>query len=1274
MSFTEQQIQAMEAGVGNVLVSAAAGSGKTRVVIERILRAVMRRENPVDIDRMLIVTFTRNAANELRTRIADAMEKALWDDPDNERLQKQARNAQFAKISTIDSFCQTVVRRYFHKADLDPSFRLLDESEGKALQERALNSVLEKAYETADPEFLSLAAAYGGKTGDSELVERINELAAKCDSDPFPEDWLTDKLALYESASEDGGLFLAEIVENRRAILSAWVRKAERVADACGEPGMPGVYEETLRNDLSVAERVLAAATPQEYLAEVLRMPEWQRLSTKKCDCDPEQKDIVKTIRDGLKAAFKTAADEAAGLAAGTAELQQRCIPQLRCLCGLVREYRREYRALQKEANAYDFSAIAHIALTILLDENRRPTAEAVAMSREFEEIMIDEYQDSNLLQEYLLGAVTHMVDGKPNLFMVGDSKQSIYKFRQARPELFLGKCADFTADPSHGTRIDLQMNFRSNEAVISSVNRVCGRMMQAQVGGIDYDERAQLYYGGGYDTTGECGNPAYRSEYLLIGAAEDAVSAECNAIAKKIAELTDPVTGLTVGKENPHIATYGDIAVLTRSKSAVATRLIGTLRKAGIPVISSDSKGYYDIPEVDAVISMLRLLDNPLQEIPMVTVLTSPVFAFSADELAALRLRAKAQADSGKAPYFYTVMRQLAEGSDYPAEEAGEQATGGDRTDAFPKDTADGVLREKCIRFFEVYDRLRKHTAYLSAAELIEEFFAATRFCELCAAMPGGDTASDNLNQLLVKARNTQATMTGNLRDFLGCVDSVRKWKLTVTDDSSADSTGAVQWMTIHGSKGLEYPIVILADTARAFNTSDTKRELILHDDLGFGPQVYFTEERLKYPTTAKQAIAQKLLRELYGEELRLLYVAMTRAKEKLIVTGSSRSSARSKFRTPFLKDYFYSGEKLSYAELMRGTQNYQYLLLAAVFRDLPEQTVLHLCDAADEGEEALAQTDVWDVRVVKESAALVTGENSPKEDAALPDLSGRIAALREASEYRYAGRNADLPVKLSVSYLKKVAYLEKEAEAEARERADGTRYLTEDWNSQENAEISKAVRQNEEARSAEKQSIDGQSAGKSTEGKPADSACASADNGGADYGTLVHRVLQLHDYRIPCTVAACREELETMAGRRQIAPEDVGKLAPERFTAFYESPLGQRMKCAAESGRLRRERPFVMTIPATMYDANASSEETILLQGVIDAYFEENDGIVLVDYKTDRVPEDGGEAVLLRRYEKQLELYADAITRACGIRVKEKIIYSFALNKSIPIGYNKN
>ncbi|MBR5712137.1 MAG: helicase-exonuclease AddAB subunit AddA [Lachnospiraceae bacterium] len=1309
MGFTKQQERVITTEIGNLIVSAAAGSGKTAVLVERILNHIRREDHPVEIDEMLIVTFTKNAANEMRERIEKRIEKELESNPDDERLQRQARNIHFARISTIDSFCQYVVRRYFYQADIDPSYRILDNSEVKELYKLAMDEVLERAYDRDDRFFKELVTAYGGKKGDGDLADRILEIYKQSVSNPFPEKWLSKQLTLYETeAGLMDGSYMKEVYDHWHRTVNDVLAEIRNMRAAMSEDGMPVHYDEAYADDEAYVADIAGESNIEAFFEKARKDHEWAGLSRKRPkDLDPGLVELCKATRSHYKDIFdKKLCPQAKRYTEHTLELQKYCVDVLRCLCDLVRDFDNTFLRLQKERNAYDFSTISHIALGILLNEDETPTDTARAMSKEFAEIMIDEYQDSNMMQEYLLKAVSRTVNGRPNLFMVGDIKQSIYRFRKAKPELFLSKCEAFAKNPDEGTCINLQMNFRSNEAVIDSVNEVFLRVMREAVGGIDYNDEVRLNYSSLYDETVEKDNPAYRSE-LLVEMGDNPVEAEVKRIVSRILELTDPVNGLVVDRENPHVATFGDIAVLFRARKDLYTGLLQALRESGIPAYVPETEGYFEAAEIDAVISMLHLLDNPFQEIPAASVLTCPVFGMNAEDLAQLRLMtfsakgnsehraeefdpeiedAGAAQEDRRPPYLLTIVRRAAE-----------------------SDETDSALRGKCTAFLRVYDLLKKHSAYTSAAELMEEFLAETGLYEFCWATEGGANRVRNLDLLVHKAREHRETASGSISSFLAYVDSIIESGEGISNTVGNRTPNAVKILTVHGSKGLQYPIVFLADCRHSYNTMSLSNTVIVHDELGFGATSIFPKEKLKYPTIANDAVKLRLKRDSFGEELRLLYVAMTRAKEKLIVTGNIGKRDRKRIGKAVLYSAFSPDKAVSYTELLEADA-FLYNVLAGVLRGLPAASAMKIFNNSGDGDINVS-TPYWDV-VIRDSIGTLgadaeESEFSEEEDENAGDAAcGKDSAgdgadkkapasengtdkassaeheqadeavLTRLEELRlyFANRRSELtdkteiPVKVSVSRVKKLAYLEREAQEERRERADGVVYMEERDDAAQGSSESDA---NSEPQVTD-EDIPTPGFAKTVTSEE-DGAADAKSTSGTEFGTLCHRILQFHDFTRPAEKEVFLEEWEHMRSLRRITAEDGAKPGEEKFLALYRSELGQRMGAAQKAGKLFRERAFVMNVAADRISPDYPADANILLQGIIDAYFEEDGEYVLVDYKTDRVDAADGEEELRRRHATQLRIYAEALTRGTGKRVKEIVIYSLSLNKSIPIEYNE-
>ena len=1291
MNPTVEQQRVIDAPIGNLLVSAAAGSGKTSVLVERIMNMISRRENPVDIDEILIVTFTRNAAAEMRTRIEKAIEKALEADPNNERMQRQARNIHFAKISTIDSFCQAVVRRYCHLLDVNPGFRMTENSEAESLLAAAIDEVLEEAYAEKEADFLELVSRYGGKYGDKRLEEMLRDVIKKCDSNAYPEEWLARNLRMFTEEQDPFDCaytdFLFRDYHSRicdaEELLAAFLPRFT-------EPGMPPHLERAMTADLGIIASLTAASDARELAARISAMPVWPRATPKKSDkevTDEAKKKQCEAVRERYKKTIKTISDTIAMLGGGMERMRRECGPSMTALCSLAVKVRARYEEKQRDLGAYDFSTIEHMALRILVGENHEPTQAAIQLRNDFAEIMIDEYQDSNMLQEELLRVVSREFDGLPNMFMVGDVKQSIYRFRKARPELFIGKCDVFTQDSDEarrdaaqgrttpaGYRIDLQKNFRSREQVIDSVNEVFRRLMRRDVGGVEYDEHAELIYGNLYDSV-LWNAEDYGSEFRIATGGESAVSAEADMIVRRIGELTDPAKGLRVrdtehkGDTTGRIARYRDIVVLMRSRSELYTELMRKLQERGIPAYSASADGFYESAEVSAVISLLRVIDNPFQEIPLAEVLTLPVFGFSADDLARIMILARERGTRRKPEYMQNVIREIA-----------SSLCGGE-----PR--GDGVteqLAAKCVSWITQYDLLREHASYISASEVIEEFLGSSGFAEYCSGLPDSEVRRRNLRMLGAKAGQLRETSAGRVADFLAYIDnSILYDKGSVDDRSASENADAVRLMTIHASKGLEFPVVILADTKRQANLSDLKGNLLIHDDFGFGPEIFYPAVKMKSESLAKRVISRKLLSETVGEELRLLYVAMTRAQEKLIVTGYLPSADKI---GDCLGEPFRCSRRLFYSDMLESNASYLPLLLRAIVSMCTEEETERFYEENGLSEDYRARIGSWTVCLCPAAeAGAQTGDSrgadtaESAEDISEPVCTGTETDASEAAcqsdsltqeetelyrryteeldryhafRYRYSRDEGqpDIPVKVSVSYVKKQQYLAREAEEEQENTVTIDRIAPELTIQPDEQSLPVPAFAKEPGEAAEQFSP-------------------------AMYGTACHRYLQLHDYSRENTVESVLDEIRGMVERRQLSEAEASHLKPEPFLRFFESGIGEKMRSAYLQGTLERERSFVMKLPSRLVfpegDARCA-DDPVLVQGTIDAWFEYKGEIYIVDYKTDKAEGSGAEEMLRERYRLQLELYADALSGGLGRSVERMCIYSFSLNKCIEIMYN--
>ncbi len=1229
INFTPKQREVISAPTNNILVSAAAGSGKTAVLVQRILTMITRAENPLNIDDILVVTFTNNAAKQMKERIQKAVDRELNEHPNNAWLIRQSGRVPMANIMTIDAYCQSIVKRYFHKLDIDPNFRIMDDTEKKLLWDETVNDVLEARLASGDASYYHLVRCYGGKRGDQQLEAYIAELHRFSDSDPWPEEWLHRALAALDASPEEfeEQRYVTELLDMVRTELEDCLQLAKRVREATTGPDGAVLYCEAIDDDIAffrLAMRCENFTSMQEVIAQHTK---FATLSGKKQpSASEEKKEYVKTYRKKYKDIFenkirakyftRTKEEILSSLAVCREPMHELIDVTIACV--------REFHKRQREANAFGFSEIEHMALSVLLERDDSgalvPSDAARQCRGQYREIMIDEYQDSNSIQDLLLRSVSTESEQKPNVFTVGDVKQSIYKFRMAKPELFLQNYMDYGKDTTKGVRIDLQQNFRSQPDILQGINEIFKKLMQKNVGGIDYTDEVALYPG-----REKVDSVHVRNRYLLCVSEKASARSDSEAehtephhtdeeivisnLVSEIRKMTAPNSGYQIQDgERVRPVEYGDIVVLARSKSGVIFPLIDALQDAGIPAYATSVTGYFQSREVQNVLSFLRILDNPFQDIPFATVLRSPIGGFSENDLAMLRIVGERLALEKKQPYAMEVLTYL-EAMNPCTEEL-------------------APLKCKAEHFLTRYRTFFEKKSILSVPELLRDIYQNTGYLAYVSVMPQGQFREKNLRMLEQKARGFMASNFTALGDFVTYLENMIKYDVKIEDKAGDEAANAVRIMTIHASKGLEFPVVFLVDTEHGFNKQDQRSSLVMHEELGIGPQVIDCERRTKQDTLLKQIISRKKELDLLGEELRVLYVALTRAKEYLIVVGCSDET---KITTAIADACSGAENRLSYLKLSYAN-NYQDWLMPAVFAELEDATVVseRLTNRMDSS--LLVTSGAWEVQFspyAEVSAAAPLQQEKPEERSET-DVTAILDAYHTFS-YPYAMEQIP-PVKVSVSELKAVA-MEENAVA---------------WDSPS------MIIDKEEPK----------------EPVPAFLAEREALVRGSDRGTLYHRVLELHDYRMELTENACMAELREMVVCKKLREQDLSVLSIGKLMNYYRSPIGERMRRAALAGCLYREQPFVMEIPAKRVSEQYADDAKILVQGIIDAFFEEDGQLILLDYKTDATAKVADPEELLRgRYAKQLELYAEAITRATGQNVKERLIYSFGLQKELEL-----
>ena len=857
MTWTDDQRKVIELRDRNILVSAAAGSGKTAVLVERIIKIITDKEQPVDIDRLLIVTFTNAAAAEMRERIGNALENALKEQPDDEHLQRQLSLLHNAQITTIDSFCLYVIRNHFHEIDLEPNFRIGDEGELKLLKEDVLAKVLLKNYEVSTPEFLAFADGYASGRNDAALSGMILQLYEFSRSYPWPKKWLLAAAEGYDTedaASLESASFMQSFFQNLKLVTNDLVALAKRGYELTQDDDGPDMYAKALESDLKkyqeIAESESFAAFYQNY-----RNLSYDRLaSSRGFEGNEEKLELVKKLRDMGKDAVKKINRQYFFTSPEImAEQMKKTAPMAAELVRLTLQFDEAFTAEKRRKNLVDFHDLEHFALNIFVDEGTGKVKKTTEEFRDnFKEIMIDEYQDSNEVQETILRAISREERGEYNLFMVGDVKQSIYRFRLARPELFMGKYDTYSLSDAKMQRIDLHKNFRSRNEVLEFSNDIFYRIMKRDLGNVEYDADAALYPGASYKEEPDMFTPEILladgdDELLEDSAADDKKLLEARMIAKRIKELmeTQLVTDKATGELRP--VQYSDMVILLRSLSGYADRFAAVLNDAGIPAHTVSSTGYFSTVEVQTVLSMLRILDNPRQDIPLTAVLRSPIGGLSDEELAKLRLK------DNEVRFYECVLEECERLKQEEEEQPGQN-----------RDASE----EKLYRFYTTYEKLRRLVPDTPIHELIELLLKETGYGDYATAMPAGDRRRANLLMLVEKAIAYENTSYKGLFHFVRYIDELQKYDVDFGEaDLIGENENVVRIMSIHKSKGLEFPVVFVAGMGKNFNRQDTRSRLVLHPELGIGLDYMDGKKRVKSVTIAKRAIAKQIDMENLGD-----------------------------------------------------------------------------------------------------------------------------------------------------------------------------------------------------------------------------------------------------------------------------------------------------------------------------------------------------------------------------------------------------------------------
>lgn len=1243
LQFTPQQRRVIDARDCTTLVSAAAGSGKTAVLVQRIMEKLTAKENPQEINRLLVVTYTNAAAAQMRERIGKRLTEylAFEEYAKNVHLQKQVLLLRDAPIMTIHGFCLSLLREFFYELELDPSFRVAEEAELTLLRADVMEELMETQYEAGEELFLRLTECVGSGKTDEALEKHIESLYQFAQSAPFPESWLRNVEAELEAIKRADALSEEDacicLVKERIQILLADAEALQRRAvELCKAQKGPYPYLEALESDGEFISFLREKKTYKE-LAAAFETLSFQALSRKKCEASEEAKEEVKELRGRYKELLlKGKKDYFFADARQMAEDMAAMAPLMQKLVELCAEYGRRYTKAKMERGLVDFNDLEHLAVRLLVEETKdgiRTKETAKLLRGRFDEIMIDECQDSNEIQDLLLWSISGEEENRPNRFMVGDVKQSIYKFRMAKPELFMKKYEEYEEEGKY-QRIVLGKNFRSRAAVVDVVNDVFSCLMKKSFGGIAYDAAARLYLGAAYPWDEEpaaAEREAYTAELLLTefetadtqGEVTDRIMREAMTVGARIQKLLASGLRIYDGEETGengetkkrfHPVAYRDITILFRAVSGYAESFLEVFTELGIPAVVEKQSGFFNAQEVAVVLNALRVIDNPWQDIPLVSVLRSEIGGMSEEELAFVRIGGRGE-EKGCHASFYEAERCFLERT---STDEGMKTVAGEENESAVRTVQSA--REKLLRFETWLEELRELSLYAGVPEVLEEFYRLTAYPDYMRVKPGGERRAENLSMLVAKAKQFEESSYSGIFDFIRYIERLVKYDMDTGEAQMVTGENAVRIMSIHKSKGLEAPVVIVAGLSKQFNRRDVRAGVVLHPELGIGMDFRDEVLRVKAPTLYKKVIAGQLNYEMLSEELRVLYVAFTRAKEKLIL--SATVAAEQEFLESLSREM---GEQVSDTALLSANSYLDFLKLP--IKRCLEKGSLRLVET----EQAERQTEetVW--KLAKEKAekakwyeTLKTAEIHKVYDETLE------AELKEREAYRYPYPLCTGKRKLSVSELKKAAYADEEQEElfpEVVPEKTLPRFMQE--------EQEKTV-------------------------------------SGSERGTLYHRILECMDfckeYRNEEAVA---QELGRFVQMGRIQRNAKELVSVKKLFDFFQSTLGVRMQKAARNGTLRKEQPFVIGIPyRDVYKGEdmAEAEEYVMVQGIIDAFFEEDGALVLVDYKTDAVREKVQE-VLTKRYRTQLDYYEQALCQITGKPVRERMLYAFANGEAFSV-----
>ncbi|MDQ0483491.1 helicase-exonuclease AddAB subunit AddA [Guptibacillus hwajinpoensis] len=1228
--WTDEQWDAIAARNQDVLVAAAAGSGKTAVLVERIIRRLADENDPAEVDRILVVTFTNAAAAEMRHRIGEALEERLKEDPSSLYLRRQLSMLNRASISTLHSFCMEVLRRYYYEIDLDPAFRVADQTEAALLREEAMEELFEEHYSKPENDaFYDLVDRYSSDRSDVDLQLLVERLYHFSSSHPWPEQWLADSVKLYEEANKVGFnelVWVKELMKDVVLQLEGMKEVQDKAIELASAPGGPEPYLSSLEPERQMVSSLLQAASESwESLKEAFETASFGRL--KPCKGDQFDSGIIETVkamRDRVKKTIQSLKEDL--FQRNPEEYLDDIVklaPVLGTLSSLVNEFRERYSILKKEKGLVDYSDLEHYCLSILLDQastpmNPIPSSAAREYQTQFAEVLIDEYQDTNSVQETILNAISRSDESGGNRFMVGDVKQSIYRFRLAEPGLFLSKYKTFgrsSADSSK--RIDLARNFRSREEVLNGTNYIFKQIMDERVGEIEYDEAAELIPGASYPHSDTVVPEVHvidqSSDNDEDGEDVEKVQLEARLIASNIKAMmgkseTERIKVYDRKEERMRPIQYRDMVILLRATASWAPVILEELKQAGIPSYSDLASGYFEATEVAVMMSLLNVIDNPYQDIPLASVLRSPIIGLSEEELALIRINEK------HSSYFAALQRY--------------------------SETESNRLSETLSTFLANLNRWREQARQASLSELIWQLYRETNYFEFVGGMPAGLQRQANLRALYDRARQYEATSFRGLFRFLRFIDRMKERGGDLgTARALGEQEDVVRVMTIHKSKGLEFPVVFIAGIAKQFNMRDMANPMLVHKEFGLATKFIDPHDRISFPTLPYFTLQKRMKLEMLAEEMRVLYVALTRAKEKVILVGTVNDWEKEILSWTGAAS---EGWLLSDYERSKG-KSYLSWIGPSIIRHRDLSSIMEGRASLPFHEEVHQHPSRWSLTVHEAASFAEVEMEEVQKHQEYETLLQQRKQIPEVSVHK-----DQVEKRLNWTYDHKAA-------TETRSKQSVTEVKRQ-------REIFQDERSDDQLVKGFSQSL-----------KERPRFLQSKQLTPAEKGTAMHIVMQHLDLKEQHDESSIRNIIAKLERKELLTTEQAMAIDIHQIHQLVESDLGEKMRNASE---IYKEVPFSLGVDSKwIYADFEGDQETVVLQGVIDCILRDEDGaLTLVDYKTDVIherfsSEEQAMETMKRRYTTQLQLYEKAINEIWKMPCNEKVLYFFDGGRTLSI-----